>query len=170
MIKKLLRFLQNLDKRIKFLLVGGLNTVVGVGTEFLVYWLFGIPFRLTEKVIAPFYVIVTASVISQVVGVTHSYLWNKFYTFQSKGKSFREVLRFVSVYAITFVLNLLLKSALHSWLHINIYVVVILTTLITMIGSYIGHNWFSFRTAKQSKATSDTLTEKNEPENTDAAN
>lgn len=77
---------------IRFGIVGVINTVVGYGVYFLM---------LRLKVV---YVI--ALLISHIVGVTNSYFWNKYFTFKSHRKSLKELVRFLSVYAVTFVVNL----------------------------------------------------------------
>ncbi|MEG2639567.1 MAG: GtrA family protein, partial [Clostridiales bacterium] len=83
---------------LRFLFVGVLNTIVGYGS----YWIgikFGIHFAI-------------ASLIGQILGTVHSYIWNKKFTFASKtespGKTLGEMVRFSSVYAVQYVANVAL--------------------------------------------------------------
>lgn len=152
MIKRLWNWALNLDKRIKFLFVGGLNTLVGVATELIVYLCFGVPFELSgESVKVAWYIVLTATIIAQIVGVTHSYFWNKYFTFQSGGKSLSEVIRFIGVYAVSFVINYFLKIMLNDRFGVSIYISMIVTTFVCMILSYVGHNFFAFKNQKDKK-------------------
>ena len=146
MIKNIFIKFKKADRKIKYLFVGVLNTVVGVGTEILVYILFGVPFSFGSNQQTAVYIILIASIISQIVGVTHSYFWNKYFTFDTKKKSLWEFIRFILVYAFSFTLSLLLKFLLNKTFGINIYIVSLITTFLTIIISYIGHNYFSFKT------------------------
>lgn len=67
---------------IKFILVGIVNTLVGTGTMFLLYNVFS----------ASYWV---ASASNYVVGSIVSYFLNKYFTFQNKEKSFRQIVKFV---------------------------------------------------------------------------
>ena len=137
------------DKRVRFLFVGGLNTAVGVGVEYLVYFLFGEPL-IDRESISP-EVIAIASVIAQVVGTFHSYLWNKFFTFRSKKKSLVEFVKFITVYLVSFGINYGLKMLFNNVWKVPMIATVIITLLISTLVSYFGHNFFSFRDKKALK-------------------
>lgn len=145
MIKKIFLKLKSLPQSIKFLFVGGLNTVVGVGVELITYLIMGLPFSLSSNVQALPWQIAVATAISYTIGTAHSYVWNKFFTFESKDKSISEVLRFIAVYAVQLVINFAMKWALIELLDINTYVAMIITLLVTTCISFFGHKLFSFR-------------------------
>ena len=65
----------------RFVIVGVVNTLVGAGVMFFLY-----------NVIGTGYWIASAS--NYVVGSVVSYFLNKYYTFDTKGRSFAELLRF----------------------------------------------------------------------------
>jgi putative flippase GtrA len=75
---------------IKFCFVGVLNTIVGYGAFFiLVNYLYYL----------------VALVIAHIIGVIHSYLWNKFWIFRSRKTSLREFVKFNVVYLFVLAAN-----------------------------------------------------------------
>lgn len=137
------------DKRIRFLFVGVLNTLVGIGVTYLTYFLMG--YKVFQKDdITPLANFV-ATLLGQVIGGIHSYLWNKFFTFRSKDRSPAEFFRFAVIcvvqYGVNFGLTLLFKLFIpYAWLY------TVIVTLICTVVSYIGHNLFSFKKQGDSKA------------------
>lgn len=67
---------------IKFILVGIINTAVGMGTMFLCYNLFHLSYWIS-------------SASNYVVGSIVSYFLNKHFTFQNKSKSMKTVVKFI---------------------------------------------------------------------------
>ena len=129
------------DKRVRYLFVGCLNTVVGVGITYLVYVLCG--YSLFEPDSIPSSVKFAATLSGQVIGGIQSYLWNKFFTFRSRKKSVGEIVRFAIVcavqYAANYLLTLLFSTFIpYAWLY------TVIVTAICMVISYLGHNFFSF--------------------------
>ena len=66
----------------RFAIVGVINTLVGAGVMFLLYNVFGTGYWI-------------ASAANYIIGSIVSYFLNKYYTFNTKGRSFNEMLRFV---------------------------------------------------------------------------
>ena len=163
MIKKLFLRLKKLPQSVKFLFVGGLNTVVGVGVELIIYLLMDLPFSLSSNVQAAPWQIAVATAISYTIGTIHSYLWNKFFTFESKEKSVGEVLRFVSVYAVQLAINFAMKWALIDLAGCNTYVAMVITLFVTTCISFFGHKLFSFKNAKE-PALSPSTQDEHKPE------
>lgn len=118
-------------KEMRFLFVGGINTAVGYGVY--AFCIFG----GLHYVFAQF--------ISTVIGVTNSYFWNKYFTFQKKQKSAREIVRFITVYAVSYTVNLCLLYVLVDRLHMSEYLAGVLGLSVTTLISYFGHNKFSFK-------------------------
>jgi putative flippase GtrA len=129
-IKDLVRELFK-DRKIRFLFVGVLNTIFG----YAVYALF---IYLGMHYLA-------AQFFGSILAVAHSYLWNKYFTFKSAEKSAGEVIRFISVYAASYVLNMILLYVLIGRLKINAYAAGAAGIFITTIISYVGHKKVSFR-------------------------
>ena len=67
---------------VKFVLVGVINTIVGTGTMFVMYNLFGLSYWLS-----------TAS--NYIVGSVVSYFLNKYFTFKNSKKSIGQIIRFI---------------------------------------------------------------------------
>lgn len=118
-------------KEFRFLITGGINTIVGYGS----YTLF--VFLGTQYLIA--------NIFSTIIGTINSYFWNKYFTFKSPKKSFSEVIRFCTVYGISFLIGLLLLYILVDILNINSYIAGFINLIFTTLISYFGHNWFSFK-------------------------
>ena len=83
-VKNLFLKLYN-DKRIRFLFVGCLNTIVGTGITLICYLAMG--YGIFEQSNVTDLQNFIATVIGYAVGTVHSYIWNKFFTFKSKEKS-----------------------------------------------------------------------------------
>lgn len=121
-----------LEKRfIRFLLVGGINTIVGYGT-FAIFIYFNYHYYFSY-------------IMSYVIGIANSYIWNKLFTFKSKNKSYRELLRFISVYLISFVIGSIFLYTAVDMLKINEYVAGLINLIFVTLISWIGHNKFSFK-------------------------
>lgn len=79
-MKKLLSFFD--ITTIKFLIVGVVNTIVGTGLMFILYNLFSVNYWIS-------------SASNYVVGSIVSYFLNKYFTFQNKEKSWKQVFIFI---------------------------------------------------------------------------
>ena len=79
------------DQRLRFLIVGGINTVVGYSTFaafLLIEWHY-----------------LVANFIATAAGVIVSYFLNKYFTFGHYKNSFSEIMRFISVYFINSIIE-----------------------------------------------------------------
>jgi putative flippase GtrA len=97
LLKRTRSFLRNLfldpesfTQICKFCGVGVLNTLVGYGAFFLL-------------VNYLFYLL--ALLAAHIIGVIHSFLWNKYWVFRSREISFREFMKFNVIYAVVFGVN-----------------------------------------------------------------
>lgn len=117
-------------KLIRFVAVGVLNTVIGYGSYFILLY---------------FCYYLVALVISHFIGVTNSYIWNKYWTFRTQKNRLREFVKFNIVYLAVLAMNVLFLGFLVSGLHFNprIGQLIVLPT-VTLI-SYFGHRYWSFR-------------------------
>lgn len=134
----------------KFVMVGVLNTIVGMGLQFLLYNLFGI-----EKNIA--------TLIGNVLGSVLSYFLNKYFTFKNTEKGWKPVFRFALNIAVCYVLAYAVVM--------NIVAFICTANSLTMFGmtvesfsanlsmlvgacsfvafNYIGQRFFAFREKKE---------------------
>ena len=120
---------------IRFLFVGGLNTIVGYGVYALLLYL-----NVNYLV---------ANTISTIIGIAHSYLWNRFFTFKSKNKALKEITKFVAVYAISYVIGMCTLYIFKDKLSISPYIAGLINLVITTLISYFGHKYISFRDNKK---------------------
>ena len=125
-IKKLFEY-----QIIRFLFVGGLNTMVGYGIYALLIYL-GVNLYI-------------ANTISTIIGIFHSYLWNRYFTFKSKEKALAEIFKFISVYVVSYSLGMLTLFISSKVFNIDPYVAGLINLVITTLISWFGHKYFSFR-------------------------
>lgn len=125
------------NKKIRFLFVGALNTAVGYGL-FSLFIFLGLHY-------------IVAQTLSTLIGIAHSYLWNKYFTFGKTARSFKEALRFVSVYAVSYLISLLLQYLMIERAGISAYLAGFVSLVFTTIISYAGHNYYSFGNFSRNK-------------------
>ncbi len=118
---------------LKFVCVGVLNTVIGYGAFFI---------------LSLFLNYLIALVLAHFIGVTNSYLWNKYWTFQVKKFRPAELVKFNIVYLFALGTNMLILYIAVELLafdpRLGQLVVLPLVTLL----SYFGHRYWSFHGAK----------------------
>lgn len=116
----------------KFSFVGVLNTIVGYGAFFIFLTWFNYMVSL---------------IISHIIGVTHSYVWNKYWTFKTDrdGIQINEFVKFNSVYVIVFVVNAIALIFLVDTLNFNPKIGQLFVLPIITIISFTGHKYWSFK-------------------------
>jgi putative flippase GtrA len=115
----------------RFIFVGVLNTIVGYGAYFILIYL------------NIYYIL--ALLISSVIGITHSFIWNKKWTFKSKGDVRKESIRFISVYGIAFLINLVILALFVEKFMLNPKIAQVFALGIVTLVSFFGHKHWSFR-------------------------
>ncbi len=115
----------------RFIFVGILNTIVGYGAYFILLYL------------NIYYIF--ALLISSVIGITHSFIWNKKWTFKSKGDVRRESLRFISVYGMAFLINLVILALFVEKFMFDPKIAQIFALCIVTMISFFGHKYWSFK-------------------------
>jgi len=113
----------------KFGFVGILNTIVGYGAFFIFLTWFNYMASL---------------IIAHIIGVTHSYVWNKYWTFKSDGIQINEFIKFNSVYVIVFIVNAIALIFLVDTLKFNPKIGQLIVLPILTIISFTGHKYWSF--------------------------
>lgn len=143
-MKRLYNFAKSLDKKIKFIFVGGLNTIIGYGINALVLLLiFNIPLDANSKATEAQALI--SSVTGHIAGMTNAFFWNKYFTFESKEKSFTEVSKFLLISICQLTISYTLIMLFQNVIGIGVYPAQGITLIVTTIFSYVGHNYFTFK-------------------------
>lgn len=124
------------DKRVSFLLVGGINTLIGFGIyTLLTVWVFhDLKFGYLISL-----------VISYAVGITIGYFLYRRFVYKVNGKIFSDFVKFTSVYLFSITLNLILLPAFVQLTPIGPVLAQAMVLVITTLVSYFGHGYFSFR-------------------------
>ncbi len=130
---------QDLMKPLKFILVGIMNTIVGYGAFFILSYFF-------------YYII--ALIIAHIIGVTNSFLWNKYWTFRTQKNHLRELIKFNLVYLVVLMVNIAILSILVDYLKVDPRLGQLIVLPTVTIISYFGHKYWSFR-ALEKKTLSD---------------
>ncbi len=126
------------DEKIRYLLVGGYNTVFGYALFVLLLMLFKDRIHY-----------LAALVVSHVISVTNAYLAYKFLVFKTRGKWLHEFGKFNAVYLAVLAINLVALPAMVELLSIRPAMGQAWFVVVTVVVSYLGHKHFSFKTSKQ---------------------
>lgn len=116
---------------VRFLAAGALNTIVGYGAYAAGLYFFHLQY-------------LHSLIIAQVIGTLHSFLWHKYWTFKSRQKPGKELVKFTCVYLATFLLNFPLLMFLVEVLKMGAYWGQGISLLILAVISYLGHKYWSF--------------------------
>jgi putative flippase GtrA len=119
---------------IRYLIVGGWNTVFGYSLFALLYFLLSA--RIHYLVIA---------IISSIIAITMAYAGYKIFVFKTKGNYLHEYLKFYVVYGFSMILGLILLPIFVEFLKMNVYLAQAIATIACIFVSFIGHRNFSFR-------------------------
>jgi len=125
------------QERIRFLVVGGINTVFG-------YAVFALLYVTGGHVIG----YLGSLYISYVVGVSLAFVLHRRVTFRAHetgGNPVLDFLRFSSVYVVSLVVNTIGLPLLVEFGHLPALVAQAIMVVVTTVISYVGHKYFSFR-------------------------
>ena len=121
----------NASELLKFVVVGGLNAFVGFGS---------FAFLIALDIHYVF-----AATLSHIVGVVHSYFWNKYFTFKTaRGITRVEVGKFIAIYVVVYAINILLLRLFIEQLHIHPLLVQAFSIAIITAISFIGQKYWVF--------------------------
>lgn len=127
---------KNLIELINYVVVGGLTTLV----NFVVY------FFCTH--VQLHYLI--ANVIAWVFAVLFAYIANRKYVFKSEGNDQKaEFIQFVSLRAVTLIVESLLLFVCIQMLSMNENIAKIIVSIVTVIGNYVFCKFMIFKTKTQ---------------------
>lgn len=136
MVRKWLRFVAGDEGRpIRFLLVGGWNTVFGIAV-FTALWHLTRPIELHYAWVA---------VLSNLIAVTAAYVAYRLFVFQTTGPVLVEYARFWASYAFIIGAQFAGLALCVSILHVQPVLANILVVGVSVLISWILHNHFTFR-------------------------
>ena len=124
------------SEKARFLVVGGINTVVAYGLFVL--------FQLTVGDRIGYF---GSLYLSYALAILLAFVLHRRFTFQVRGQRMIVVdfLRFISVYAVTIVINTVALPLLVEVVGLHPVLAQALCVLVAMAISFVGHKWFSFR-------------------------
>ena len=128
------------DQRVAFLIVGGINTVVG--------YLSFAAFLLTVG--GRFHYLV-ALACAHVVSVLFAFVLYRFVVFRVRGHVLADLWRFETVYLAALAVNFVLLPVLVEIVHLPVLVAQALIVLVTSVMSWVGHKRYSFRRSSSSE-------------------
>ncbi len=127
-----------IPEKVRFILVGGFNTVVA-------YALFSLLYHYLDN----FYMF--AVVLQYIVTVQLSVLTMRYYVFRSKGPFVKEYLKAISVYIWILFFNMGWLFVFIDGLQVNGYISQALYIIVSTIMTYLFHKHFSFKKQKEIK-------------------
>lgn len=122
------------DRRIAFLFVGGINTVVGFG------W-----FALFDITVGQLWGYMVTLLFAHVASVLCAFVLYRRLVFRVRGHVWTDLMRFELVYLTSLGINAVLLPLLVEFAHLQPIVAQALIVFVTTMVSYFGHSLFSFR-------------------------
>ncbi len=123
------------SKKIRFLIVGAINTAVGFSVYPLLY------ITLEPKGLDYLSILI----ISQIICTTFSFVGNKYFVFKTQGNLHIESTKFFTFHAFYFLLNILCLPALVEVIKLNPILAQTLFSVAIMVTSYFWHNLITFK-------------------------
>lgn len=122
------------NEKVRFLIVGGINTVLGL-----------LVFYVVQYFIGKYVTYIGSLLVTHFLVSTLGFVLYRKYVFKVTGNRLVDYIRFQSVYSISLISNLIILPILVSGLHWNVYLAQTLTVIGVTFVSFIGHKFFSFR-------------------------
>ena len=120
--------------KIRFLLTGLLNTLIGLGIFPALYY-------LLESLQLHYLLIL---ILSQVLSICFAYSTNKFLTFKTKGNYINEFMKFITFHVSFFIINLIMLPLLVVGFKLNPVIAQSLFALVVILSSYFWHSRITF--------------------------
>lgn len=134
LISNFLKIFFSIPEKMRFILVGGFNTLFGFTLFFCLYSLLKDKFHY-----------ITIFLSSGSIAMLIASLNLKFFVFRSKGSFLKEISRCYITYSLILLANSILLYLIVELLSQEVIISQIIVTLILIVLSYIGHKYYSFR-------------------------
>lgn len=122
-------------EKIRFLLVGGYNTVFSYFLYVLLVY-FGVNAQISL-------------LISFAVSSVNSYLTQKFYVFLTKGNYLDEYLKCLTTWLGSYVLNAVLLFVFMHFFNLNAYIGELIVLILLTVYSFVALKYFAFKTIRK---------------------
>lgn len=127
-----------IDSRIRFILVGGYNTVFA----FILFC--GLEYYLGENLYHMWILLIT-----HIISVLNSFLTLRIFVFASKNNLLHEYIKVNVVYGFYFLGNSAMLFIFSDLLHFNVLLAQFLCVMILTVWAYFAHKHFSFKEKKK---------------------
>jgi putative flippase GtrA len=137
-------------EKVRFLVVGIWNTVFSMSALWVCERL--IPYGPGSALGAAVGVVAAKQVVllvSWVIAVTQNFFTFKLLVFRTKGNWLREYGRMYVTYAGAFVVQSVMIQMLSAWFGWSLFWANVPTIVVVTVISYLGHKYFTFRTAEE---------------------
>lgn len=118
----------------RFLMIGGINTIIGYFTVTFVYLILSKNFG-----------IITIGIISNIIAITIAFTLNKIFVFRTKGNWLAEYFKSYITYASTGILGIFLLWLLVSKFEIDIWIAQGIIVLVITTVAFYGHKKITFK-------------------------
>ena len=126
------------EKKVRFLIAGGVNTIVGLSTYPIVYILLN-PFGIGY---------IKALFLASIISVNFSFFTSKYYVFKTKGNIKKEYTKYFLFYGFYLLLNLICLPFLVEIVKIPPVTAQTLFSVFIIITSYFWHKFITFKRSK----------------------
>ena len=140
MFEEIKKIINKNSEIIRYVLVGGLTTLVSLLSYYICIWLFLNPDNGVQLQVA--------NIISWILSVTFAYFANRKYVFKSNGKVIGEVVEFYSSRILTLLIDMLSMFLMVTLFHIDDKIAKILVQFIILVLNYIFSKYLVFNNKK----------------------
>lgn len=135
---KCLKLYRKYEEIINYLIVGGLTTVVSLGSYYLCIYTF-----LDPDI---WYQLQIANIISWICAVTFAYFANRIFVFKSKNeKKLKEAVSFYSSRVATLLMDMGIMFVFVTLLHLNDKIMKLVVQVVVTVANYILSKLFVFK-------------------------
>ena len=128
------------EKKVRFLIAGGVNTMVGLSVYPILFILLK-PFGFGYMEVL---------FLAQVICITFSFISNKYFVFKTKGNIKKEYVKFFVFYGFYLALNVIFLPVMVEMIKITPIVAQTLFSIAIIVTSYFWHNFITFKQPKES--------------------
>ena len=140
MQKALRNYVGHHEKKVRFLIAGCVNTLVGLSVYPILFILLKpIGFGYMEVLF-----------LAQLICITFSFISNKYFVFKTKGNIKKEYVKFFMFYGFYLAVNVICLPVMVEVIKITPIVAQTLFSIAIIVTSYFWHNFITFKQPKES--------------------